>query len=121
MMNVTENSGRMAAHAQRSQGVGWAIRRVRKDRKRTLEDVADAVGWDAGNLSRVERGVQDIPESRLRGIAHELGIGMTDLYGLAESADEEAMRLMAAARALTDADREQLREYADFLLARQRR
>lgn len=42
-------------------GVGWAIRRLRKSQERTLESLAAAIGADAGNLSRVERGAQDLP------------------------------------------------------------
>jgi transcriptional regulator with XRE-family HTH domain len=32
------------------------LRKVRKQARITLQEVAAAVGWDTGNLSRVERG-----------------------------------------------------------------
>ena len=40
------------------------LRRVRKAHGKTLQDVADAVGSDSGNLSRIERGM-GVPSRRL--------------------------------------------------------
>lgn len=34
------------------------LKQVRLQREKTLQDVADAVGTDTGNLSRIERGTQ---------------------------------------------------------------
>ena len=48
------------------------LQRLREERKKTLKDVADAVGTDTGNLSRVERGKQ---------CSVELAARLVDYYG----------------------------------------
>ena len=40
------------------------LRQLRQKRGKSLEDVAAAVGTDAGNLSRIERGIQ-LPSGQL--------------------------------------------------------
>ena len=50
------------------------IRQARSDRGLTLRKVADAVGTDPGNLSRIERGEQS------PGL--ELARGLSEFYGL---------------------------------------
>jgi len=121
LLSYGQNALGMAAKVERSRSVGWAIRSLRKAHTRTLEDVAEAVGWAAGNLSRVERGRQDIPESRLQQIAGALGVTMSELYAIAESGDDDAAQLLVTARTLTGTELEQLLEYADFLVARKTR
>lgn len=101
-------------------GAGWAIRKLRVAQKRTLEDLAGAIGTDAGNLSRVERGTQDAPEGALMLIAAELGVRVSDLYALAEGGDEEAVNVMARVAKMKAAQRKELASYADYLLEREK-
>jgi transcriptional regulator with XRE-family HTH domain len=99
-----------------SRTLGWAIRHVRKAQKRTLQYVALEVGSDPGNISRIERGAQDAPESLLKAIAAVLGLTMVDLWQVAESGHAGAARITAKAGKLPDAKRDELERYADFLL-----
>lgn len=101
-------------------GLGWAIRRVRQGQKRTLEDVAMAVGSDAGNISRIERGTQNAPEDLLQAIAAVLGLSMSDLWQIAEMGQAGVMGVAAKAGKMTDAQRAELERFADFLLTQDR-
>lgn len=80
-------------YKSRMANIGENIRRIRKHKKLTLEQVAIPSGTDTGNLSRIERGLQGAPEDLLDRIAAVLGvpawvfmmqpetlIGITDKY-----------------------------------------
>ena len=60
--------------------VGTEIRRRRKAFKWTLDDLANRVDSDTGNLSRVETGKQGASEETLRKIAGALGCSVADLF-----------------------------------------
>jgi transcriptional regulator with XRE-family HTH domain len=65
--------------------IGRAIRALRKQNRWTLEFVANQIdGYDATNLSRVERGEQGIDPQKLQKIAVILGVKLSDLYNQAE-------------------------------------
>lgn len=64
--------------------LGRALRGLREAQKKTLSDVADPHDYDAGNLSRVERGMQNIAPELLDRIAGTLGVTVSDIYQLAE-------------------------------------
>lgn len=66
--------------------VGSEIRRRRKALKWTLEELANRVDSDTGNLSRVETGKQGASEEMLRKIAHALGCTVADLFAGTEAA-----------------------------------
>lgn len=66
--------------------VGAEIRRRRKALKWTLEELANRVDSDTGNLSRVETGKQGASEEVLRKIAHALGCTVADLFAGTEAA-----------------------------------
>lgn len=66
--------------------VGAEIRRRRKALKWTLEELANRVDSDTGNLSRVETGKQGASEEMLRKIAHALGCTVADLFASTEAA-----------------------------------
>lgn len=78
----------MAQKPQENGGmtVGTEIRRRRKALKWTLEDLANRVDSDTGNLSRVETGKQGASEDMLRKIAQALGCTVADLFAGAEGA-----------------------------------
>ena len=50
----------------------------------TLNDLALAVGTDAINISRLERGLQGYTDKTLRAIARALGVGVIDLFDRVE-------------------------------------
>ncbi|RFA24423.1 hypothetical protein CAI21_21610 [Alkalilimnicola ehrlichii] len=66
------------------EALGKALRGFRSNRKMTLSAVADPVGYDAGNLSRVERGTQGIASDVLVGIADALDVSLARIYEAAE-------------------------------------
>lgn len=59
--------------------VGEKIRKIRRERGLTLEDVAFAAETDAGNLSRIERGQQICSAETLNRLAVALQVSITDL------------------------------------------
>jgi SOS-response transcriptional repressor LexA len=66
--------------------LGDTIRQIRKSQSKTLAEIADQVeGYDAGNLSRFERGEQDISPSKLESIARALGLTVADIYNSAQN------------------------------------
>ncbi len=80
--------------------VGTVIRRLRKSMKMTLEVLADAAGTDAGNLSRIERGIQSYTPEMLESIAKGLGTTASALIGEAE--EEGVISARARDRPLSD-------------------
>ena len=60
--------------------VGTNIRKLRKERGLTLNQLATEVGSDVGNLSRVERGVQGYSEQILGKIAAALQVPIATLF-----------------------------------------
>ncbi len=59
--------------------IGRVLRRTRLGQRRTLREVADAVGMSIGHLSEVERGRKEPSSEMLAAICRALGITMTDL------------------------------------------
>lgn len=54
--------------------IGEIFKRRRKELGMTQQELALSVGWDAGNISRVERGEQQITEDRIFAIARALNL-----------------------------------------------
>lgn len=80
--------------------IGQVIRKIRKEKGATLEEIALVAGTDPANLSRVERNMQQLTPEMLENVAKALEIPVSSLYLIAEqtttpyhaksSADEEA-------------------------------
>lgn len=64
--------------------IGQIIRERRQEMGRTLESFALEVDTDPGNLSRIERGMQQPSEIFLERAAQALGTSVAQLYALAE-------------------------------------
>lgn len=64
--------------------LGLAIRKRRKLLNITLQALAETVGADSGNLSRIERGAQGVSEALLRKICAALDCTPAYLYALTE-------------------------------------
>jgi phage repressor protein C with HTH and peptisase S24 domain len=60
--------------------VGNNVRRIRRAKNMTLEQVALAAGTDTGNLSRLERGLQGYTDDGLRAIAKVLGVQVAEFF-----------------------------------------
>ena len=65
--------------------LGNLIRQKRKAQHLTLQQLAGAIGADAGNLSRIERGELGISEAMLRKIAAALDTTPASIYALSEA------------------------------------
>lgn len=64
--------------------LGAVIRKQRKALRLTLQALADEVGADAGNLSRIERGEQGVTEAMLRKLCMALNCTPAFLYAQSE-------------------------------------
>lgn len=64
--------------------LGLAIRHQRKQQNKTLTQLADQIGTDAGNLSRIERGNQTISPATLNKICLALDCSPAQLYAQQE-------------------------------------
>lgn len=69
--------------------IGTALRELRKKQKRTLEDVANEVGYDSGNLSKVETGKQTTSDEMLTRLATALGSNKAGVMRRAAELEEE--------------------------------
>ena len=74
--------------------VGPRLKEIRISRKITLRAFADTMGLDAGNYSRVERGVFSPPaRDKLELILAELGVDEREIEELLDAADLERGQL----------------------------
>ena len=64
--------------------IGQVIREIRKEKGATLEEVALTAGTDPGNLSKVERNLQQPTPDMLEQVAKALGLPVSSLYLMAE-------------------------------------
>jgi transcriptional regulator with XRE-family HTH domain len=64
--------------------IGQVIRKVRKEKAATLEEIALVAGTDPGNLSKVERNLQQPTPEMLESVAKALGLPVSSLYLIAE-------------------------------------
>jgi len=60
--------------------VGHKIRELRKAQKMTISELAQAIGGDVGNLSRLERGQQGYSDNSLKKIAEALNVPVAELF-----------------------------------------
>lgn len=60
--------------------IGERIRQIRTARKMTLQQLADVIDSDVGNLSRLERGRQGFSEPMLQKVANALSIHVSELF-----------------------------------------
>lgn len=64
--------------------IGQVLRKIRKERKASLEEIALVAGTDAANLSRVERDKQRLTPDMLENVAKALEVPVSSLYLIAE-------------------------------------
>lgn len=87
----------MSPSAPTGSQLGQAIRRLRQDRKLSIEDLAGTAGWHPTYLSAVERGRRNPTWTKFCGMAEALGITVFELAWSAE--DEVLVANLLAARA----------------------
>lgn len=68
--------------------IGQIIKNARKAKKLSLEQLANQVDYDTGNLSRLERGLQSTTPEKLRRILDVLGIRLAQIgHGMDSNQD----------------------------------
>jgi transcriptional regulator with XRE-family HTH domain len=60
--------------------LGKRIRKARRDRKMTQEELAEKVGLHYTTISRIERGISNSPVQTVGKIAKTLKVKMSDLF-----------------------------------------
>lgn len=89
--------------------LGLTIRRLRQERKLTLNQLAAIIGSDVGNLSRLERDLQGYSQMLIEKLAIAFELSVPELF-IENAKDEDATRLghslpgLKAVRAATSAD-----------------
>lgn len=76
-------------HMTDLKALGQAIRRRRDSLGMKQGDLAEAAGLEQGNISRMERGLQDIPHSKLVALAKALETTAGRIYLDAEATSQE--------------------------------
>ncbi|MEN3257513.1 helix-turn-helix transcriptional regulator [Sodalis endosymbiont of Spalangia cameroni] len=84
--------------------IGQKIRQLRKARNMTIQELADEIGSDVGNISRLERGIQGYTQSTVTKIAEALSVPVAELFSLSSqgvSAIESGVSSIAKKRRKT--------------------
>lgn len=82
--------------------LGEIIRKRRKARQQTLESLAQAVGFDAGNLSRIERGALGLSEVQIRKLATALKTTPANLFAESDAAQSVELSAKYSQESLKD-------------------
>ena len=69
--------------------IGQVLRKIRQEKGATLEEVALSAGTDPGNLSKVERNLQQPTPDMLENVAKVLGLPVSALYLIAEQTSSQ--------------------------------
>jgi transcriptional regulator with XRE-family HTH domain len=72
--------GNIFQGGERMKNVGKVIRKLREERKMTLEDLANKLGKSISYLSKWENGKKPINLENLQSIANALDVDITDLF-----------------------------------------
>ncbi|WRH62074.1 MAG: helix-turn-helix transcriptional regulator [Fuscovulum sp.] len=93
------------------------LRQLRKDRKWTLDDLAERSGVSKPFLSQIETGARSYTAKTIRQIADAFGLGVADLFDDATEKRSAVMgQLDEAVEQLDEAHQRQVVEYALFLV-----
>lgn len=72
--------------------LGMNIKRLREEKNLSQEELANLCGYSESNarssMSKIEKGVNDVPASKLKKIASALGVSVTELMNCTEQAKE---------------------------------
>ena len=79
--------------------VGETLRRLRKDRSKTLEEIGQEAGLGRGQLSRIENGHQEATLSTLEKILSSQGVSRREFFRRYELVESEARELERASKA----------------------
>ncbi|HKV10028.1 MAG TPA: helix-turn-helix transcriptional regulator [Thermoanaerobaculia bacterium] len=79
--------------------VGETLRRLRKDRGKTLEEIGKEAGLGRGQLSRIENGHQEATLSTLEKILSSQGVSRREFFRRYELVESEAREVGRASKA----------------------
>jgi transcriptional regulator with XRE-family HTH domain len=79
------------------QEVGVGLRRLRRERRLSLEELASRTSLSIGFLSQIERGLSSPTLRALAGVADALGVGIADLFPNGETAPDQTATIVRAA------------------------
>ncbi len=79
------------------QEVGVGLRRLRRERRLSLEELAARTNLSIGFLSQIERGLSSPTLRALAGVADALGVGLADLFPDSDVATGKAATIVRAA------------------------
>ena len=72
--------------------LGMNIKRLREEKNLSQEELANLCGYSESNarsiMSKIEKGVNDVPASKLKKIAAALGVPVTELMNCTEQVQE---------------------------------
>lgn len=106
--------------------IGDVLRKRRKERAETLEEVAFRAGSDASNLSKIERNQQQLSADLLERLADALGCSVTDIYAdvnatkakpkkQIDTETEDAINIQRSLRTLSPQNRQLAMEFIKLL------
>jgi len=109
-------------------GVGSRLRRLRKERRLTQSDLARQIGIQQSDLSRMEKGEYRVSLDNLFKILAALDVSATAFFAEQREAQRPAavplshtdMQLLQMMRELSAEAREEVHEFVDFKLRRER-
>ena len=71
--------------------VGRTIRKLRQDRKWTLEELSSRCGLSVGFLSQVERGLSSLSVASLKAVCDALEVPLAQFFTVSDTADRPAV------------------------------
>jgi len=109
-------------------GIGCRLRRLRKERRLTQSDLARQIGIQQSDLSRMEKGEYRVSLDNLFKILAALDVSATAFFAEQREASRPApvplshtdMQLLQMMRELSSEAREEVHEFVDFKLRRER-
>jgi len=108
--------------------VGERLRRLRKERKLTQSDLARQIGIQQSDLSRMEQGEYRVSLDNLFKLLAVLGMGIAEFFGNARPEPEtvtvplsqDDMSILPTLRELSQEGRDEIRQFVEFKLRRER-
>lgn len=77
--NIHDNTAESPVHSKVKTRQRPPVKTIRLQRKQTLQEVARAVGTDAGNLSRIENGKQRASPELAERLVKHFGYAITEI------------------------------------------
>jgi transcriptional regulator with XRE-family HTH domain len=111
-----------------SSGIGARLRRLRKERRLTQSDLARQIGIQQSDLSRMEKGEYRVSLDNLFKILGALEVDVAGFFADERQAPRPAavplshtdMQMLQMLRELSPESREEVREFVDFKIRRER-